>query len=59
MFVTPACITIVGLKGTPKDIFLELGNGQKYMSRGFVPEVPMVTASLTVKVGLSFTQLAS
>ena len=33
-FVTPACVTAVGLKGTPKDVFLELGNGQKYLSRG-------------------------
>ena len=24
-FVTPACITAVGLKGIPRDIFLELG----------------------------------
>ena len=46
-FVTPACVTAVGLKGTPKDVFLELGNGQKYLSRGFVPDVPVVTAGLT------------
>ena len=26
-FVTPACITIVRLKGQPQDTFLELGNG--------------------------------
>ena len=49
-FVTPACITAVGLKGIPRDIFLELGNGQKYLSRGFVPDTPIVTAGLTVKV---------
>ena len=35
-FVTPSCVTAVGLKGTPQDVFLELGNGQKYLSRGFV-----------------------
>ena len=56
-FVTPACVTAVGLKGTPKDIFLELGNGQKYLSRGFVPDVAVVTAGLTVKVGLTVTNL--
>ena len=56
-FVTPACITTVGLKGMPKDIFLELGNGQKYLSRGFVPNIPVVTAGLTVKVGLTVTNL--
>ena len=56
-FVTPACITTVGLKGISRDIFLELGNGQKYLSRGYVPEVPVVTAGLTVKVGLTVTTL--
>ena len=56
-FVTPACVTAVGLKGTPKDVFLELGNGQKYLSRGFVPNVPVVTAGLTVKVNLTVTNL--
>ena len=29
-FVTMSCITAVGLKGIPHDIFLELGNGGKY-----------------------------
>ena len=56
-FVTPACVTAVGLKGSPKDVFLELGNGQKYLSRGFVPDVPVVTAGLTVKVNLTVTNL--
>ena len=56
-FVTPACVTAVGLKGTPQDTFLELGNGQKYLSRGFVPDVPVVTAGLTVRVGLTVTSL--
>ena len=56
-FVTPACITAVGLKGIPRDVFLELGNGQKYLSRGYVPEVPVVTGGLTVRVGLTVTNL--
>ena len=56
-FVTPACITAIGLKGVARDIFLELGNGQNYLSRGYVPEVPVVTAGLTVKVGLTVTNL--
>ena len=50
-FVTPACVTAVDLKGTPQDTFLELGIGQKYLSRGFVPAVLVVTAGLTVKIG--------
>ena len=56
-FVTPTCVTAVGLKGTPRDVFLELGNGEKYLSRGYVPEVPVVTAGLTVKIGLTVTNL--
>ena len=27
-FVTPSCVTKVGLKGLHRDVFLELGNGQ-------------------------------
>ena len=45
----------MGLKGKPQDTFLELGNGQKFLSRGFVPEAPIVTAGLTVKIGLTVT----
>ena len=56
-FVTPSCVTAVGLKGTPRDIFLELGSGQKYLSRGHVPDVPVVTAGLTARVGLTVTNL--
>ena len=56
-FVTPACVAAVGLKGTPRDIFLELGNNKKFLSRGYAPDVPIVTAGLTVKVGLTITSL--
>ena len=47
----------MGLKGKPQDTFLELGNGQNFLSRGLVPEVPIVTAGLTVKIGLTVTTL--
>ena len=56
-FVTPSCITAVGLKGIPCGIFLELGNGEKCLSRGYVPEVLVVTTGLTVKVVLTITNL--
>ena len=56
-FATPACITTVGLKGVPRDIFLELGNGENILSRGYAPDVPVVTAGLTMKVGLTVTTL--
>ena len=47
----------VGLKGIPRDVFLELGNGEKYLSRGYAPEVPITTVGLTVKVGLTVINL--
>ena len=56
-FVTPSCVTAVGLKGKPQDTFLELGNGQKFLSRGLVTDVAVVTAGLTVRVGLTITSL--
>ena len=34
-FVTPSCVAKCGLKGMPQDVFLELGNGQKYLSQGY------------------------
>ena len=55
--MTPSCITRVGLKGIPNDIFLELGNGEKYLSRGLVPDVPIVIAGLTIKIDLTVTNL--
>ena len=55
-FITP-CVTATRLKGIPHDIFHELGNGEKYLSRGYVPDVPMATAAFTVKVGLTVTNL--
>ena len=57
MFVTPACVITCGLKAKPHDVFLELGNGEKFLSRGFIPDVPIVTAGLTVKIGLTVTNL--
>ena len=56
-FVTPSCITAIGLKGVPRDIFLELGNGEKILSMGSIPEAPMVIVGLTVRVGLTITNL--
>ena len=47
-FVTLACVTTVGLKGQPHDTFLELGNGEKFLSKGYVPDVPVVTCNVGV-----------
>ena len=49
-FFTPTCINMCGLKAKSRDIFLELGNGEKFLSRGFIPDVPVVTVGLTVKL---------
>ena len=38
-FVSPSCMTVAGLQGKRSDTFLELGNGQRVLSRGYVPEV--------------------
>ena len=56
-FITPTYVTAVGLKGKPRDNFLELGNGQKFLSSGLIPDVPIVTTRLTVRVGLTITSL--
>ena len=56
-FVTPACMVAVGLKGQPHNTFLELGNGDKFLSRGYVPDVPVFTAGLTVKIRLTVNNL--
>ena len=55
--VTPSCSTTVGLKGIPHDIFLELGNGENFLSRGYVPEIPAVTVRLTMRVGITVKNL--
>ena len=55
-FVTPSYVTKVGLKGLPRNVFLELGNGQKYLSRGYVPDVPIVTVGLNSKSGFDGNQ---
>ena len=56
-FITPSYVARVGLKGIPHDVFLELGNGEKYLSRGYVLDVPIAIARLTVKIGLTVTNL--
>ena len=57
MFIAPSYKSRVGFKGIPYDVFLELGNVEKYLSRGYVPNVPIATVGLTVKIGLTITNL--
>ena len=56
-FVTPSYVARVGLKGIPRDMFLELGNGEKYLSKGYDPDVPIAIVGLTIKIGLFVTNL--
>ena len=54
--MTPSCKSVLGLEGMPHDIFLELGNGEKYLFREYVLDVPVVIARSTLKVGLTVTK---
>ena len=56
-FIIPTYVIAVGVMGKPQDTFLELGNGQKFLSQGFVPEALVVAAGLIVRVGLTVTSL--
>ena len=44
-------------EGHTRDIFLELGNGKKYLFWGYVHGVHLVTVGLTIKIGLTVTNL--
>ena len=50
-------VIVVGLKGVPYNIFLELGNEERYLYNGYVPVLPVVTIGLTVKIGLTIINL--
>ena len=56
-FVSPSCMTVAGLQGKISDTFLELGNGQHVLSRGYVPEVPVTFSGHTSTVDLTITSL--
>ena len=45
------------IEGKTPRLFLELGNGEKFLSRVYIPDAPIVTAGLTVKLGLPVTNL--
>ena len=47
----------LGLTSTSEDTLLELGNGDRILSRGKVNDVPIVTAGLSVKLDLTVTKL--
>ena len=56
-FVSPSCMTVAGLQGKRSDTFLELGNGQRVLSHGYVPEVPVTLSGHTSTVDMTVTSL--
>ena len=50
-------MTVAGLQGKISDTFLELGNGQHVLSRGYVPEVPVKLLGHTSTVDMTVTSL--
>ena len=56
-FIWSGAVLPLGLKSTSENTLLELGNGDRILSRGRVNDVPVVTASLSVKLDLTITKL--
>ena len=56
-FVSPSVLKLLRLQGKRSDIFLELGNGQRVLSRGYVPEVLVTVGGHTSNIDLTVTSL--
>ena len=56
-FISSGAVLPLGLKSTSEDTLLELGNGDRILSRGKVNDMPVVTAGLSVKLDLTVTKL--
>ena len=56
-FVSSGAVLPLGLESTSEDTLWELGNGDSILSRGKVNNVPVVIASLSVKLDLTITKL--
>ena len=56
-FIFPSCMIVAGLQGKRSDTFLELGNDQRVLSRGYVPEVPITLSGHTSIVDMTVTSL--
>ena len=56
-FISPSAVKVLGLQGRRSDTFLELGNGQRVLSRGYVPEVPVTVGGHTSSTDLIVTSL--
>ena len=56
-FISPASVTQCGLMIESHNIFLELRDGKKVLSRGRAVDVPIVTSSYTMKINLIVSNL--
>ena len=56
-FISVNAIKPLGLSIVKEQTFLELGDGQKILSRGKVLDIPVVTAGLTTKMDFTVTSL--
>ena len=54
-FLSINAVQPLGLSLVKDTTFLELGDGQKILSRGKVVDIPIVTAGLTTKMDLTVT----
>ena len=56
-FVSPSVLKVLRLQGKRSDTFLELGNGQRVLSRGYVPDVLVTVGGHTSMIDLTVTSL--
>ena len=56
-FVSPRVVETAQLRWEPHDTFLELGNGERILSRGRVTDVPVVNGNHCTKCNLTVTSL--
>ena len=57
MFCVSRLCSCVRIKGSTPRRFPGIRNGEKILSRGYIPDVPVVTVGLTVKTRLTVTSL--
>ena len=56
-FISPEVVQTAQLQWEPHDTFLELGNGERVLSRGRVTNVPVVTGNHCTRCNLTVTSL--
>ena len=56
-FISPAGVMQCGLTVESHNIFLELGDGKKVLSRGHAVDVPIVTSGYMMRTNLTVSNL--